>query len=1135
MNLIHFKQIALSCLLSLFVVVASAQNQTITLDLKNAPLSTILGSVEKQIGKSFFYEDNLINLQENQSISVSNADLKTVIDKLFNKKITYSQTDQHIVLQKVKTADTVVPTAAGPSTAQPAQGTAPADKSQTTAAGNQNLPAVKGVITDAEGEPLTGAVIKVKGNDKKMVTADLDGNFTMTDVPVNATLVVSFLGYDNTEYVLNGRADIAVIMKGNAVQLDEVVVTGYGSFKKSAYAGSAAVIKTEKLEDIPVLSVNDLLLGNASGVTLSSGSSQPGSPSEIRIRGIGSFNASKSPLYVIDGVPVISGDVSSVSGSSTTGLDVMSSLNTSDIENIAVIKDAAAASLYGSRAANGVIIITTKSGKKGKAQFNVRADMGFSNFAMPYRTVMNGQDRRDLIMEGLYNEYILKGKTEEESQAYAAANIDKYAPVPWCGFVDWDDVLFRTGFYQNYEASVAGGNDNMRYFSSLNYTDQNGTTMNSGLKRITGRVNVDWDVNKKFSIGVKALFSKINQDVFSEGTGYTSPFYSSRNAVVPSDPVYLEDGTYNRSFIRNGKRNPKLSMDYDYKTEALTRAFNTAYAQYEFIDNLKLRTSFSYDYNLSNGDTYSDPRTSDGESSNGSRTKRMSEYQKWVWSTSLGYNFNFLENHHFDALVAYDMEDFMNDYLSGNTKNFAIPDLDAIANGAEPTSVSGSPSEWRMVSFISRANYNYASKYYLGASLRYDGSSRFSREDNARWGTFWSVSGAWRILEEAFMQDSKNVLSELRLRASYGTNGNLPGDYYGYYGLSSLSSAYAYQSGPGMAVDQIPNAALSWENNYNLNVGVDVGLFNRLNFTVEFYNRKTTALLMPFPISATTGSTSYDRNVGEMRNRGIEFEVSSLNFDTKDFRWTTSFNIGHNKNEILQWDGNVTESASGNLIRRVGLPYNTFYLYEFAGIDPADGTPQFYLNTENADGTLNHDITKDYTKAKRIAYKSPEPTVAGGLTNTLAYKWFDLSFLVSYQFGGYTYDNGAQKTEHGGSDIQANMPAYYSERWQKPGDVTEIEQFVANRAVAMSSIASTRRVHSSDFIRLKNLTFGVKLPKEWITPIGLQQVRFYCSGNNLLTWAKWSEYDPESADKDGYVQWTQPPLKTWTFGVDIKF
>ena len=397
------KQITLACLLFFYTITAIAQNQAITLAFKDTPVGTVLESIEKQVGKSFFYENDVINLTEKVSISVQNATLKAVLDQLFNNKITFSQTDQHIVLKAARLNSQTVATApTGPDVAS----TAANSTSTGTGTANPPINIVRGVVTDQEGETLPGAIIKVKDNNKKTAVADVNGQFELTDVPGNATLVVSFLGFKNTEYSVNNRAQVEIILQNDAVELEEVLVTGYGTFKKSAYAGSASVIRAEKLEDVPVLSVNDLLMGNAPGVTIASGSSQPGAPNTIRIRGVGSFNASKAPLYVIDGIPVLSGNVSSISSISSIppGTDIMSTLNISDVENIVVIKDAAAASLYGSRAANGVILITTKSGKKGKAAFNVKADMGFSNFAMPYRTVMGGQERRDLIMEGLRNE-----------------------------------------------------------------------------------------------------------------------------------------------------------------------------------------------------------------------------------------------------------------------------------------------------------------------------------------------------------------------------------------------------------------------------------------------------------------------------------------------------------------------------------------------------------------------------------------------------------------------------------------------------------------------------------------------------------------------------------------------------------
>ena len=400
-------------------------------------------------------------------------------------------------------------------------------------------------------------------------------------------------------------------------------MTGYGTFKKSAYAGSASNVKSDKMADVPTVSFQDMLQGNATGVQFSASSGQPGVSSNINIRGMGSINAGNTPLYVIDGVPVISGSINSMS--SDSGLDIMSTINTNDIASITVIKDAAAASLYGSRAANGVIIITTKQGQQGKPKVSLQADWGYSDFAMDYRPVMNGQQRRDYIYNGLYAGQILKGKTEQEATVYADDNIDDYAPIPWCGFIDWDDVLFKKGSHQQYEASVSGGADKFKYYSSIAYLKQDGITHRSGLERLTGRLNVDYKATNRLTLGANIFFSSVNQDVYSEGFTYTAPFYSSRSAVTPSDPVYNEDGTWNRAFIRIGDRNPALANEYDSQREYVTRTFNTVYGQFEFIKDLKFKTTFSYDYITTKGKDWADPRTSNGDDINGGMSKKFYE------------------------------------------------------------------------------------------------------------------------------------------------------------------------------------------------------------------------------------------------------------------------------------------------------------------------------------------------------------------------------------------------------------------------------------------------------------------------------------------------------------------------------
>ena len=987
---------------------------------------------------------------------------------------------------------------------------------------------VSGTVIDEMGEPIIGANILVKGT-ATGTTTDLDGHFSLEAGGGQVTLVISYIGYKRLEVTATAGQPLNVRLEPEDNLMEEVVVTGYGTFKKSAYAGSASNVKGEKMQDIPAVSFKDLLQGNASGVQFSASSGQPGAASTLKIRGMGSFNASNAPLYVIDGVPVRSGSINSLS--SRAGLDIMSTLNSSDIESITIIKDAAAASLYGSRAANGVVLITTKRGKSGKPAFSFKADFGSSDFAMDYRPIMGGEERRQYIYDGLVAGQIKKGKTEAAARAYADKKINNFAPIPWCGYTDWDDVLFRKGSHSSYEASITGGADRFKYYSSLSYLKQDGIAYNSGLERISGRLNVDYQATDRLKLGVNMLLATVNQEVNSEGTSYVSPFYTSRNAVVPSDPVRNEDGSWNRNMIRIGDRNPAQSAAYDYQREYVMRVFNTLFAEYEFIKDLKFRSTFSYDYVNTKGKDWSDPRTTEGADKNGAMDKRYSELRKMTWANQLSYRMTVAENHHLDALAGYEVDDQYSDYLLGQASNFATPQKNDISNGMKTEAVGGRSTRSRMVSYISRLNYDYRNRYYLGGSFRTDGSSRFHRD--SRWGSFWSVSGAWRAIEEGFLEPTKGWLSDLKLRASYGVNGTLPSDLYGYMGLSDLTNGYLEQ--PGIIRSQLPNIDLQWETNHNLNLGLDFGLWNRVNVTLEYYVRTTKNLLMDRPISMTTGFGSYLMNIGEVKNQGVELEIGSTNVQTKDFTWTTNFNISHNRNEIVKLDGIQTEIIGGTQIHKVGKPYRTFYMIEFAGINPDTGAPQFYTNEKDANGNYKKDITEDVSKANAaVLDKYADPAVIGGLSNTLRYKWFDLSCMFSYQFGGYAYDVWAQKTEHGGNDMKANIPTYYRNSWRKPGDATDYELFYENPAVAMNKISTSRRLHSTDFIRLKTLTLGFTLPKAWVKAAHLDNVRLYASANNLWTWASYDYYDPE-ATESGSATWGTPPLKTVIFGLNMNF
>ena len=569
-----------------------------------------------------------------------------------------------------------------------------------------------------------------------------------------------------------------------------------------------------------------------------------------------------------------------------------------------------------------------------------------------------------------------------------------------------------------------------------------------------------------------------------------------------------------------------MAQDLNYNRQTADRSFNTIFANLKFIDGLVFNTTFSYDHTNTKYKRWNDPRSSDGENDNGMIVSSFYQYDQLVWKNNLTYITNLADKHNLDVLIGYEVNQYKRDYISGTIKNFPTVDKDEISNGSNITGLGGYLNERRMVSYLSRLNYNYDNKYFFGASARIDGSSQLYK--TSRWGTFWSVSGAWRISEEGFMKPINNVLSETKLRASFGSNGTLPSDFFGYLDLTGFG--YNYDTEPGIRETQIGDRKLTWEKNYNFNVGLDFRLFDRLSFTAEYYTRSTSDLLMDVPTSGTIGFTDYLMNVGKVQNQGIEIDMSAEILKTKHFTWNSSLNIGHNKNEIKSL-GSQNEIKTGPYIRRVGHSYYTYYLVEFAGINPDTGIPEYYVNAEGGDPK---ETTQDASKANRILYKVADPKISGGWTNTFKHKLIDLSFTWTFTLGGYSYDDAAQKLDHGGAEANHAIQKYYKDRWRNPGDNTRIEMFIVDNPYDMSGVANTRRVHSTDHLRLKNLTLGFTLPKKLTTKIKLNNVRAYFSSVNLLTFAAYDNYDPE-VPRNGSVFFDTPKMRTFTFGLDIKF
>ena len=968
-------------------------------------------------------------------------------------------------------------------------------------------------------EPVIGATILVVGSHIGTVT-DMDGKFSLK-VPADATLQVSFIGMRMEK--VKAKPEMIIYLHPDSELLEEVVVTGYGNVSKSSYTGAASILSTEKQRDLPVISVTQMMEANLPGVSMSSASGTPGSNTSIRIRGIGSISGSNEPLYVLDGVPVQSGNMSP-NDMNTGGLGILNTLNPADIENITILKDAASSSLYGARGANGVVLITTKKGKEGKTTYNVKASFGISDLAYQFRPTMGGDERRELIWEGLRNSMVDSGSSMEEAARYADSQIDVYAPKPANGYADWDDALFRKAQQQNYDFSLRGGSENTRFAGSVNYTKQENVAYNSGFERYSGHLNFN-NKFKKFDVGMNALFSLTKEKPLPGGTYYSNPMYALKTALNPSIPIYNEDGSYNTDITSINNMNPVYENEINQHKSQVARTFASIEAGYTIVEGLRLSTVFNVDYTHTKDFRYFSPESSDGKSPNGQGDIYSIENLTYNSNTRLNYTRTF-GDHSIDVLAAYEIQRWDREYMASEAKNYSTGKKNVLDNASTPVYIGHNVSGDAMLSYVLRANYDYKKRYYVSVSFRRDGSSRL--DPSNRWDNFWAVSASWRLSQEKFMKPLESWLSDAKLRVSYGVNGNIPGNLYDYYGLYDMS--YSYNDQPAMVESNLANPDLSWEKNYALNVGVDFFLFSRLNLSVDWYVRNTKDLLLSRSVNPVTGFSSITDNIGKMRNKGVEIELSSTNIDRNDFLWTTAFNLSHNKNEVIKLADVSEYYTDSYYIVKEGYSLGTIALREYAGVDPENGKPMYYSNVL-VDGERSREIVYDPNEAVSVPLANIYPKVSGGLTNTFRYKMFDLSFNLSYSLGGHSYDSGMWAIQDDGYSSYAPKSVELRRRWQKPGDITDVPRYVNGQEFG-GYWHSSRGIHSTDHLRLKSLILGVNAPRKWLNPVGLSMARIYFSGTNLLTWAKYDQYDPEL---QGTVGFDIPPLKTFSVGLEVEF
>mgnify|MGYP003178249639 FL=1 len=919
---------------------------------------------------------------------------------------------------------------------------------------------------------------------------------------------------------------LRVILKSDSEILDEVTVIAYGTAKKNSLTGSVATIKSSDMEKLPVTSFEKALQGLSPGLQIASVSGQPGSSTQVRIRGIGSMSASSTPLYVIDGVAIEAANLSEVANTSKYGTSAnpLSNLNPNDIESITILKDASAASLYGSRAANGVILITTKQGKKGQAKVSFKAQMSSSKLPSGGYNLMNASEHYALYYGGFYNNNIAKGMSSEEASAAANKSTQSMYgrnpynvanPLDASGDLtsgaqlmidtDWLDEVFRTGMSQEYDISVNGGNEKSKYFISMGYMNQEGIVIGSDFERYSGRANVSTEIKPWFSMGINSTFSLAKQNTPVGGGGGASPLTNGiflPNAV----PVYDLDENFQMQYDENGKplynfKNP-IFQDMNVISFAQTDKYATntyrvlvnPYVDFNFY-GVHWKTSLSYDYiNLDETQWYN------AEHGNGKAAQgRLYKYAIWNntfgLTSTLNYNFNIKEDHHFSVLAGYEIynKEYKRTYAQGT--KFPIGGLTELNVAATPQEVGSVTDKERMLSYFGRLNYDYQNKYFASFSIRSDGSSRFA--PGHRYGTFWSVGLNWRVSEENFMKYI-TWIDDLKLRASYGTSGNKTSDYlYGYQAFYEGGANYNGES--GFRHSQLANPDLSWEKSKNFNVGLDFAVLNsRLHGSIDYYIKNSDELLLEKPLAGSTGLDIIMSNLGGMRNSGIEVDLHSLNIQAGDFNWGTDFNISFNKNEITSYP--EEQEVVGTKVRTVGYSLYEFYMQEWAGVDKETGAPLWYKDVKDDKGnpTGERTTTSTYSTADKYKLGSALPNVFGGLNNT----------------------------------DQANY-------WTKENPNAPNPAFLPNNTSSSHS-TSSRYLHDADFIKFKNINLGYTLPKKWTQKIQLETVRFFGSLENICVWnldGSFKGYDVELGGVTGVLDGagTVPLPRTILFGINVGF
>lgn len=993
---------------------------------------------------------------------------------------------------------------------------------------------ITGKVTDSGGEPLIGASVVVKGTTDGTVT-DLDGNFSIS-APGNAVLVFSYTGFSTKEEPVNDRAVIDVTLQPG-IELTEVLVTGYGTAIKRELTGNIAKIRTEDIKNMPVTSFDQAMQGKAAGVQISAGSGKLGQAVQIRVRGQSSVSASNEPLIIIDGVPAVQNDLGSFGG----GTNPLTDLNPQDIESIEILKDASAAAIYGARAANGVVLVTTKRGKAGRTNVNYGVQYGGST---PTRK-----------LEFLNTEQYLKLYRQAAAASDRIEEIDPKDPDSYTAYMEdffrtqslgtfgtanqadtrWGDLAFQDAPMMQHDLNMSGGNDKTTFYMSGQYFDQKGILIGNALNRISGRLNLDHQAYKWLKVGFNMGLSRTFNERISGDRQFDNPMQMV--ALPPMTPqndpeTGLPVGTPPGDLSIPVYYNPLINIGNAYYNTNVNRNLSSVYAQLSLMKGLSFRTEFALDLLDQQEETYYNSKTQRnfgaprglGENIF-TRVENYNTNNYFNYATTLGKSVLDLT-----AGMSYQQSQTKRNFIQG--QDFPSDAYRMIASAARKTDGSSSETNFRFVSYFARANYKFAGKYLFGVSMRSDGSSRFGNE--SRYGFFPAASLGWVLTEESFMQNLGPV-SFLKVRASYGRTGNAEIGDFPQLGLFAGDATYG--TSPGQRPSQLANPGLSWETTDQFDAGLDFGLFNdRLTGEIDFYNKQTSGLLLNVNVPGTSGFATQVRNVGKLNNRGVEF-VLNTDVSRGSFRWKTSLNFAANRNEITDLQGQIIEGGLNNMSRAVeGQPLGAFFTAEYAGVDPNNGDALWYKNATEG----SRETTNVYSQAQRVVVGSPLPDFIAGVTNTFSFKGFDLSVFFNGVFGNELNFYGVGRFSSANARFEDNQTVDQLNAWtpdNRNTNVPEARLFYNNGAQP-----SSRFILDGSFVRLRNVTLGYNIPKSLTSKARIQSLRVFVTGQNLVTWTNYAGWDPEVNADDivtniaqGYDFYTAPQPRTILGGINIGF